>query len=601
MTRRNEGFRFWFPVVLLLGFAADVGWFLVRAHVDPKVLAPNYDIEYALPARRGSIYGAYGKDSPFVMSMPLWEYRLDPVALTNQVVRRRGAPARPAAAILKTVSDALGLDYGELKRMAANVRNRYQFLAVSSDPDVHRVLADRTLVAGVAVSEKSVRKYLLGRSLAHVLGAVNAEGVGSAGLELKYNRELTGTPGVVRGMKDARQREIYDKRSVSIEPTPGCDVYLTIEPNVQFEAEEALRWGIGEFGAAAGWVIVMDAATGAIHAMASSPDFDPLTFGQSGERERLNRAVGVNFEPGSVMKTITVATALDAKGERYGPLTRYSTERSDPNYYKLPGDGGHVWEPTMTLTDAIVKSSNIVIGKLAYDLGPTLLYDSFRRFGFGAKTGIELPGEETGILPNPRRRMWDKASQSRAGIGQFVAVTPIQLIGAYQALANDGVRMKPHLVRRIVSSEGETLYEASPREVARPVSAKTARTVRTMMSGVATTKGTARRAAIRGYSVAGKTGTAQKVANGRYLPGLYCASFCGIVPAERPKIVILASLDFEQRTRYHQGGNSAAPVFKRVALAAIRYLGIAPDRPDELDELDKDEFDQIIDARQQNL
>ena len=593
MTRRHEGFRFWFPVAILLAFAVDVGCCLARAHLDPKVLAPNYDLEYALPARRGSIYGAYGKDSPFVMSMPLWEYRLDPVALTNQVVRRRGVPARPPAAILRTVSEALGLDFATLKAMAANTRNRYQFLAISSDPDAHRILADRSLVAGVAIHEKSVRRYLLGRSLSHVLGSVNAEGVGSAGIELKYNRELTGTPGVVRGMKDARQREIYDKRMVSIEPQPGSDVYLTIEPNVQFEAEKALAWGLGEFGAASGWVIVMDSATGAILAMASSPGYDPLDFGKSEEGERLNRAVGFNFEPGSVMKTITVATALDAKGERYGPLTRYSTARNDPNYYKLPGDGGHVWEPTMTLTEAIVKSSNIVIGKLAYDLGPTLLYDSFRRFGFGEKTGIELPGEETGILPNPRKRMWDKASQSRAGIGQFVAVTPIQLIGAYQALANDGVRMKPHIVSRVVSANGETLYEASPREVARPVSAKTARAVRVMMADVATVKGTARRAAIRGYSVAGKTGTAQKVANGRYLPGLYCASFCGIVPAHSPRIVILASLDFEQRTRYHQGGNSAAPVFKRVALAAIRYLGIPPDRPDELDDLETDEFDQL--------
>ena len=186
MTRRHEGFRFWFPVAILLAFAVDVGCCLARAHLDPKVLAPNYDLEYALPARRGSIYGAYGKDSPFVMSMPLWEYRLDPVALTNQVVRRRGVPARPPAAILRTVSEALGLDFATLKAMAANTRNRYQFLAISSDPDAHRILADRTLVAGVAIHEKSVRRYLLGRSLSHVLGSVNAEGVGSAGIELKY-------------------------------------------------------------------------------------------------------------------------------------------------------------------------------------------------------------------------------------------------------------------------------------------------------------------------------------------------------------------------------------------------------------------------------
>ncbi len=598
MAMRGERWRFWMPVALLGAFAAYSGQKLVRAHLEPEVSAPNYDLEYKVPARRGSIYGAFGKDSPLVLSVPLWEYRLDPVALTNAVVRRRGEPPRPKAAIVKTIATALGLDYAKVKAMAGNVHNRYQLLAVSSDPEAHRILADRTLVAGVAISEKPVRKYLLGRSMSHILGSVNAEGVGSCGIELRYNAELTGTPGVVRGMKDANRREIYDRRVVEVDPKPGADVYLTIEPNVQFETEAALRWGISEYEAAAGWAIVMNPATGAIIAMASYPDFEPTLFGRADDAAKLNRAVGFNFEPGSVMKALTVAAAIEANPALYGPDTLYRTNRDDPRYYKLPGDGSHVWDPTMTLTHAIVHSSNIVIGKLAYDLGPTLLHDAFSRFGFGQKTGVELPGEEFGILPNPNKRMWDKASQSRAGIGQFVAVTPIQLVGAFQALANDGVRMRPHLVDRIVSPEGRVLYKSAPAEVARPVSAKTARTVRRMMLDVVSPKGTARRAIIRGYSIAGKTGTAQKAKGGRYLPGLYCATFCGILPAEEPKLVILASLDFDRRTRYHQGGNSAAPVFKRIALAAIRYLGVAPDRPDELDGFEtEDEFDRIIDQR----
>ena len=252
----------------------------------------------------------------------------------------------------------------------------------------------------------------------------------------------------------------------------------------------------------------------------------------------------------------------------------------------------------MTVRDAIVHSSNIVIGKLGYDFGPLRLHDAMKRFGFGEKTGIELPGEQYGILPNPRKRMWDKASQSRAAIGQFVAVTPIQLVSAYQSIANDGIRMKPYLVDRIVESDGTTVYRHSPEPLGRTVSAKTARTMREVMLGVASPQGTARRAAIRGYSVAGKTGTAQKALNGHYQEGLYRASFCGIVPASDPHLTILVTLDFDQRTKFHQGGNSAGPVFKRVATAALRYLMIQPDRPDELLEFaDEDEYDRIMEER----
>jgi len=598
MARRGERWRFWTPVVLLALLSGYSGQKLVRSHVDPEVSKPKYVFERALPAHRGSIYGAYGKDSPLVKSVPFWEYRLDPVHLTNAVVRRKGEPRRPKSAIIKTIADALHLDYKKVKAMAENTKNCYQFLAVSSDPDAHDILANRHLVAGVAIHDKQVRQYLHRRSMSHILGSVNAEGVGTCGIELRFNNELTGVPGVVRGMKDANGRELYDKRIISNDPTPGADIYLTVEPNVQFETEEALKWGLAEFGASAGWAIVMDSTTGAIYAMASYPDFDPITFGRATDSAKMNRAIAFNYEPGSVMKTLTVATALETDPRRYGPNTVYRTNRDDNNYYKLPGDGTHVWEPTMTLTHAIVHSSNIVIGKLAYDLGPYTLYNSFKKFGLGEKTGIDLPGEQYGILPNPYKERWDKASQSRAGIGQFVAVTPIQLISAYQAIANDGIRLRPYLVDRIVSAEGREVYQSAPAELSRPIRPETARTMRKMMLAVASPDGTARRAAIRGYSVAGKTGTAQKALNGRYLPGLYRASFCGIVPAEEPKLVILASLDFDRNTRYHQGGNSAGPVFKRIALAAIRYLGIAPDRPEELEEYDsEDEFDKIMDER----
>ena len=259
-----------------------------------------------------------------------------------------------------------------------------------------------------------------------------------------------------------------------------------------------------------------------------------------------------------------------------------------------------VWNTVEVNLLTFSKDNNIVIGKLAYDFGPKRLFEYMKKFGFGAKTGIELPGEQFGILPNPNKRMWDKASQSRAGIGQFVAVTAIQLCGAYQAIANDGVRMRPHIVDKIVASNGAEVYRHVSQPLGRAISAKAAHDVRNMMLDVASPKGTARRAAIRGYSVAGKTGTAQKqIPGGRgYYAGLYRASFCGIVPASDPRLVVLVTLDFDKKTLYHQGGNSAGPVFRRIATAALRYLMIPPDRPDELEEFnDDDEYDRIMDER----
>ena len=599
MPMRGENWRFWLPVVFLLAFAAYCSQKLVRSHVDPEVDAPNYVFTRDLLARRGSIYSAFGREYPFVKSVPFWEYHLDPVALTNAVVRPKGEkkPREPLA-IVKTIADTLRLPYKKVKAMAEDTKHRYQFLAISSDPEIYRKLADSRLVAGVAISDRQVRQYLHGRMLSHVLGSVNADHTGSAGIEQRFNQEMTGRPGTIQGLRDARGRELYDKRKISIDATPGADVYLTIDHNVQFEAEDALKWGIREFGAGSGWCIVMDARTGAVLAMASNPDFEPLTFGHVPDTVKINRAVNFNYEPGSVMKVITAAAAIDAG--MVGPGTVYNTSRSDDRYYKLPGDGSHKWEPTMTVKDAIVHSSNIVIGKLAYDFGPKRLFAAMKRFGFGEKTGIELPGEQYGILPNPHKRMWDKASWSRAGIGQFVAVTAIQLASAYQSIANDGIRMQPYLVDRVVDADGVEIVRHVPKPLGRTVSAATARTMRNVMLDVASPKGTARRAAIRGYSVAGKTGTAQKqIPGGKgYYQGLYRASFCGIVPANEPRLVILVTLDFDQKTKFHQGGNSSGPVFRRIATAALRYLSVEPDRPDELSEFDDDDvYDRIMEER----
>jgi len=598
MAMYGESWRFWLPVAFLAVFAANSSQKLVRAHVDPSVDAPDYTFSMDLPGCRGRIFDAFGEECPLAKSVPVWEYRLDPVALTNRVVKKKGEKPRTRDEIVKTIADALGLDFESVHKMALDTRRRYQYLSTSSSPDAHEILCDSHRVAGVVIVDKQVRQYFHGRRLSHVLGAVNAANQGSAGIELRYDRDLTGVPGKIRGKKDALGHEIYDKRIEDIPPVPGADVYLTIDHNLQYEVESWLKAGVSQYGAGSGWCVVMDSRTGAILAMASLPDFDPLAFGRASDEAKLNRVTNFTYEPGSVMKVITVAAAIDSK--MVTPATRYTTNRDDDRYYRLPGDGSHVWEPTMTVKDAIVHSSNIVVGKIGCDLGPQRLWTYMSNFGFGRKTGIELPGEEYGILPDWKR--WDKVKWSRAPIGQGVSVTAMQICSAYQAIANDGLRMQPYIVRKLVSHDGQEFYTHTPKPLGRPVSAETARQMREMMLGVASPAGTARRAALRGYSVAGKTGTAQKVVNGRYSDTLFRATFCGIVPASAPRLVILVSLDFDSRQPFHQGGNSAGPVFRHIAMSALRYLMVPPDRPYELDEGDdEDELDRMMEERAHKL
>ena len=595
---RGENWRFWVPVVLLLAFAGYSTQKLIRAHVDPDVADIDYTFERDLPGCRGTIYDSFGRSYPLAKSVPIWEYRMDPVALTNRIVRRKGEEPRTRGQIADTIAEALGIDRIKVRKMALNTAKRYQFVAISSDPVAHEKLCDSTRVAGLRIEDTEVRQYLHGRLLSHVLGSVNAENVGSAGIELRYNRDLTGVPGKIRGMKDARGHEIYDRRIETISPLPGADIYLTVDHNIQYEVESALKWGMEEFGAASGWCVVMDPATGAILALASRPDFDPLAFGRASDAAKVNRVTNFTYEPGSVMKVITVAGAIDMGLVR--AETKYSTNRNDERYYKLPGDGSHVWEPMMTVGDAVVHSSNIVVGKIGSDMGPKNLWTYMTRFGFGTKTGIELPGEEVGIIRDWKK--WDKATWSRAPIGQGVSVTAIQMCSAYQAIANNGLRMKPYIVDKIVDYRGEEVYRHTPTPAGRPIKESTAREMRKIMLGVASPAGTARRAAIRGYSVAGKTGTAQKVINGHYSDSLFRATFCGMVPASDPKLVILVTLDFDEKRKFHQGGNSSGPVFRRIAIGALRYLMIPPDRPEELSDFDDDdEYDRIMEERAQKI
>ena len=594
----SKNLKFYFPVVILLGLAAYSSYSLVKAHFIIEVdKLPQYDFYDEIAPVRGGIYcSAFGREPyPLVRSMPAWRYRLDPVLLKKSKVIPPGekTPRSPKAQA-KTIATQLGLPPKNVFAMLEKTSGpgyQNQYLGVSDSKTVHDVLNNRSIVAGIKIEETYFRKYFESNRLSHVIKGVNE----------KFNRYLCGTRGEIRGKRDANGNLIKDKIELNIPPKHGADVILTVDNFLQKTVEEELAAGVVEYGAGSGWCVILDVKTGKVLAMATYPEMDLQKTYDIKDPVTLNKVIGYVYEPGSVMKVITAAAAIDCGFAK--PDTRYSTKRDEKDsngankYYRLPNDS-HKMDPVITVKDAIVESSNIVIGKLGYDMGPKRVYGYMRRFGFGRRVGIELPREEIGILWDYRK--WNKATMSRAPIGQGISVTPIQMASAYQTIANDGIRKKPYIVDKIVDAEKNDLlsHQEDPGESV--IKASTAHAVREMMLDVTTPKGTARRAKVKGYSVAGKTGTAQKTKEGvkGYLPGLYIATFCGIVPSGvvkrypddpepvPPKIVVLVSLDFDEKRRYHAGGNSAGPVFKRITEKAMRYLEVVPDRLDELDEED---------------
>ena len=588
----SERGRFWLIVAVLLACACVIGYRLVVIHlsiVDLPVRDPRYWFTREVPGLRGGIYSDAGGRQPFACSVPVCEYHVDPRSVN---LRRHTRES-----VVRTVADALKMDVDKVRDVFWRIDSRYVYLATSYDDAANRILTDSSKVSGIAIDDRQIRRYPQGNLLAHVLGFVSKDPdnpVGAGGVEMRYERFLKGKAGRVKGMRDASGREIRERRAVDVDPTPGADVYLTIDHNVQYAVEEALHDGFTNCQARAGWAIVLDADKGAVLAMATCPTFEPENYNKAGELVKKNRCVSENHEPGSVMKTITACAVINDR--MVSPSTMISTARNDPGYYRLPGDGSHKWEPFMSVTEGIVHSSNIVYGKLGYRLGHKRLWEYFKAFGFGRKTGIDLPGEESGILPDWRK--WDKASWSRAPIGQFVAVTPIQMAVAYGAIANGGRLMRPYVVDRVVAHDGDLLFKNEPEEVGRPITAETARSVREMLIGVAKKGGTARRAAVKGYSVAGKTGTAQMKEGRGYSTVNFNASFIGMVPAIDPAFVILVTYQQPENCRSfkkheetglplynHQGGVCAAPVFRRIAESVARYLGVEPDKPEELVDL----------------
>jgi cell division protein FtsI (penicillin-binding protein 3) len=411
------------------------------------------------------------------------------------------------------------------------------------------------------------RFYPNGSLAAHVLGYVGLDGQGLGGVEQSYNQKISGEPGQLFIEKDAKGKA-YE--SYEIAAKPGQTVVLTIDQSIQYLAEQALQNAVQRSRAKSGTVIVLDPRSGDILALANAPTFDPNKVAEAKPETRSNWALQNIYEPGSTFKVVAFSAAIEKKLAR--PEDHIDCQMGA---ITVAGRVIHDHHPfgSLTIAEALAKSSNVAAIKLGVRVGDETMYDYIKRFGFGSKTGIELPGETVGIVRKVER--WQPSSIGSIAIGQEIGVTPVQMVAAFGALANDGVRVSPHLVREVRSGDGTVVYRAEP-EQRRVISAETAIALRGMLEGV-TLNGTAKKAQLDGYSAAGKTGTAQKIdpKTRTYSSTKFVGSFVGFAPVSNPQVVIIVVID-EPAGAYH-GGDVAAPIFREVAEQVLPALGVEPD------------------------
>lgn len=424
-------------------------------------------------------------------------------------------------------------------------------------------------IKGIEFIPENSRVYPNKILAAQVLGFAGIDGRGLEGIEFLYDRYLAGREIKTKVLKDARGIGI----KVSNEPMEehrGHQLVLTIDRNIQYITETALEDAVRTYDGKTGLAVVMAPQTGAILAMAHYPFFNPNTFHTYDRKVWRNRAITDKFEPGSTLKIFSAAAAIDS--EKVAANTIFFCENGT---YKVGRNIIHDTKPHgwLTLQKIVKYSSNIGSVKVMQAIGPEVLYEYLDKFGFGRKTGIDSPGETSGSLSNYKN--WTSVDAGAISFGQGISVSAIQLVAAAAAIANDGLYMKPHIVQSIVDSDGHIVKTIEPEPVRQVVSAQTARTVRKIMQSVVTKGGTGQQAALAGYSVGGKTGTAQKVSEeGGYAKDRYVSSFIGFAPAETPEAVILVVID-EPKSR-HYGGVVAAPAFRKIANGTLQYRKVMP-------------------------
>jgi cell division protein FtsI (penicillin-binding protein 3) len=558
LAGEGTGRRAFVGLCFLVGFAILLFRFfdlqVLQAETMMQKARRQHEKTITLDSNRGAIFDRQGK--PLALNLDVPSVYATPSSLDN--------PTRVA----RQLAQVLGVPREPLEKRLRTERDFVWIQRKIDDSQVER-LNDLAL-PGVGVMVEARRFYPKGTLLAHVLGFAGIDSQGLEGLENGYDEHLRGQVRRVVLQRDALGRVIIPESQRKSQPLSGHAISLTIDEVIQYIAEQALEQTVRNTKARGGTVLVMAPKTGQMLAWALRPTFDPNHIHQASPERWRNRGVTDPYEPGSTLKVVLAAAALELN-------------RVTPDTLLYAGDGeipisgtvihDHEKAGWVTFREAIQRSSNVAFVKMSWELGREQVYQFLRTFGFGEKTGIDLPGESIGILRRPDQ--WSQRTLPSLAIGQEIAVTPLQLLTAVSAVANEGWLMRPFLVREISDHQGRSVWEHVPHIRRRPISAETAKTVTDLLVNVVD-RGTGKRAAIPGYRVAGKTGTAQKVdpATGTYSSTKFVGSFVGFVPAEDPQLAILVMIDEPQGPAW--GGVVAAPVFRKVAEQALRYLSVAP-------------------------
>jgi cell division protein FtsI (penicillin-binding protein 3) len=528
---------------------------ILQHHLFAGLAERQYQKSVELRGKRGTIY----------------DRRLRELALSidRESIYINPAEFSPSPEVVSELTRFLGLQDAT---MLERLRGDRQFTWLKRRIPPEESTAVRALgFKGVGFVTESQRFYPK-RSLAgQVLGFVGTDEIGLEGIEHGYEHTLAGETVRVNLDRDARGRPLA-LRSDALRQLPrGHDLVLTLDERIQFVAERELREQVIRLGARGGTAVVMQPFTGEILALANEAAFDPNIFREGTAKTWRERNITDTFEPGSTVKGLLAAGAIEERLVR--PDDMFFGEQGSIQIGALT-IRDHEKFSWLTFREVIEKSSNVGAIKVGQRLGNDRLYDYLARFGLGTRTGVDFPGEASGLLRPPHQ--WSDVSLASLSIGQELAVTALQLASAFSALANGGVLMRPYLIKAIVKN-GQVIQETAPAPGRRVISEPTARQVTNILQGVVT-RGSGRAATVDGYRVAGKTGTAQKfdAALGKYSPQKSIASFVGYLPAEEPRATILVSID-EPQAGVAWGGVAAAPVFSAIAQQTMRYLRVPPE------------------------
>jgi len=499
----------------------------------------------------------------------------EPLALSleTQSVYARPRRIHQPETVARNLAKILNLSFAEVKQKLLSdkpfVWIKRQISPVEAD-QIQTLNMD-----GLGMFYEPRRYYPQGQLAGQVIGFVSRDSEGLEGLELQYNDYIRGETGSSMIERDALGRRVLAQGVEGLRIPPGGDVHLTIDTSIQHLAEKELEATVVKNRAKAGVAIVVEPFTGEVLALANYPSFDPNKFSKESAQQRRNRAIADSFEPGSIFKTILAAGALEE-----GVVGKEDLFYCEMGKYAFGGKIIHDTHPYgwLPFYKILQVSSNIGFTKVAEKLKKDRYFRYIEKFGFGQNTGIDMPGEIPGLLRRPES--WSTVDLATHAFGQGISVTPMQMVMAYAAVANGGFLMRPYVVSRVVSPNGDVLLQNQPHVVRRVVSEKTSHLLASMLKEVTSEGGTGTMANIEGFDVAGKTGTAQKadLAHGGYAAKKRVASFVGFVPADDPRLVALVLVDEPEVNVY--GGIVAAPAFRDIARGALRQLAVAPQKSD---------------------